>query len=80
MQRRIEAHICLTFTAYKVYKELERRLKEKQVPYSATKVIEIAQSIYEIEIKTPKSQEIVRKVLLVNQEQKELNEFLQFGC
>jgi len=80
LQRRIEAHICLTFTAYKVYKELERQLKEKQVPYSATKVIEIAQSIYEIEIKTPKSQEIVRKVLLVNQEQKELNEFLQFGC
>jgi hypothetical protein len=80
LQRRIEAHICLTFTAYKVYKELERQLKEKQVPYSATKVIEIAQSIFEIEIKTPKSQEIVRKVLLVNQEQKKLNEFLQFGC
>ena len=52
------------------YKELERQLKEKQVPYSATKVIEITQSIFEIEIKTPKSQEIVRKVLFVNQEQK----------
>jgi transposase len=35
LQRRIEAHICLTFAAYKVYKELERQLKEKQVPYSA---------------------------------------------
>ena len=41
LQRRIEAHICLTFAAYKVYKELERQLKEKQIPYSATKVIEI---------------------------------------
>ena len=70
LQRRIEAHICLTFAAYKVYKELERQLKEKQVPYSATKVIEIAQSIFEIEIKTTKSKEIVRKILLVNQEQK----------
>ncbi|MDD3320082.1 MAG: IS1634 family transposase [Paludibacter sp.] len=80
LQRRIEAHICLTFTAYKVYKELERQLKEKQVPYSATKVIEIAKSIFQIEIKAAKSQEIVRKVLLVNQEQKKLNEFLQFGC
>ena len=73
LQRRIEAHICLTFAAYKVYKELERQLKEKQVPYSATKVIEIAQSIFEIEIKTTKSKEIVRKILLVNQEQKDLN-------
>ena len=71
LQRRIEAHICLTFAAYKVYKELERQLKEKQVPYSATKVIEIAQSIFEIEIKTTKSKEIVRKILLVNQEQKD---------
>ena len=80
LQRRIEAHICLTFAAYKVYKELERQLKEKQVPYSATKVIEIAQSIFEIEIKTTKSKEIVRKILLVNQEQKNLNKFLKFGC
>ena len=70
LQRRIEHHICLTFAAYKVYKELERQLKEKQVPYSATKVIEIAQSIFEIEIKTTKSKEIVRKILLVNQKQK----------
>ena len=80
LQRRIEAHICLTFAAYKVYKELERQLKEKQVPYSATKVIEIAQSIFEIEIKTTKSKEIVRKILLVNQEQKDLNKFLKFRC
>lgn len=80
LQRRIEAHICLTFAAYKVYKELERQLKEKQVPYSATKVIEIAQSIFEIEIKTTKSKESVRKILLVNQEQKDLNKFLKFGC
>lgn len=80
LQRRIEAHICLTFAAYKVYKELERQLKEKQVPYSATKVIEIAQSIFEIEIKTTKSKEILRKILLVNQEQKDLNKFLKFGC
>jgi len=80
LQRRIEAHICLTFAAYKVYKELERQLKEKQIPYSATKVIEIAQSIFEIEIKTTKSKEIVRKILLVNQEQKDLNKFLKFGC
>jgi transposase len=80
LQRRIEAHICLTFTAYKVYKELERQLKEKHVPYSATKVIEIAQSIFEIEIITPKSKEIVRKVLLLNSEQRNLSNFLQFGC
>jgi predicted double-glycine peptidase len=29
LKRRIEAHICLSFTAYAVYKELERVLKEE---------------------------------------------------
>lgn len=28
-KQRIEAHICLTFVAYKVYKELERQLKKR---------------------------------------------------
>lgn len=29
IQRRIEAHITINFAAYKIYKELERQLKEK---------------------------------------------------
>ncbi len=40
-QRRIEAHICLNFVAYKIYKELERQLKEKKAELSPEKVIEI---------------------------------------
>ena len=35
LQRRIEAHICLCFVAYKVYKELERQLKELKVGISS---------------------------------------------
>jgi transposase len=31
LQRRIEAHICISFVAYKVYKELELKLKEIRV-------------------------------------------------
>ncbi len=30
LQKRIEAHITINFVAYKVYKELERQLKEKK--------------------------------------------------
>ena len=44
-QRRIEAHICLNFVAYKLYKELERLLKEKKSDLSPEKVIEIIQNI-----------------------------------
>lgn len=79
-QKRIEAHICLTFTAYKVYKELERQLKEKKSNLSPEKVIEILQSIYQIEILTPKSKEIIRKNLLITKEHESLSELFEFGC
>ncbi len=43
LQRQIEAHITINFAAYKVYKELERQLKEKKATISAEKAIEIAE-------------------------------------
>lgn len=79
-QRRIEAHICLNFVAYKVYKELERQLKEKESDWSAEKVIEILQSIYQIEILTPNTKQIIRKTLLLTDEHKALNQLFDFGC
>lgn len=79
-QKRIEAHICLTFAAYKVYKELERQLKEKKSELSPEKVIEIVQSIYQIEILTPETKQIIKRTLLLTQEHKELNQLFDFGC
>jgi transposase len=79
-QRRIEAHICLNFVAYKIYKELERQLKEKKSDLSSVRVIEISQSIYEIEITTPKLKEKIRKILLLTEEQKQLSKIFDFGC
>src|SRR5690554_6745038 len=49
-QRRIEAHISIAFVAYKVYKELERQLSEKEPTLSPQKAIEIAKGIYAAEI------------------------------
>ena len=79
-QKRIEAHICLTFAAYKVYKELERQLKEKKSDLSPEKVIEVVQNIYQIEILTPETKQILQKTLFLTQEHKELNELFDFGC
>lgn len=79
-QKRIEAHICLNFVAYKVYKELERRLKEKKSELSPEKVIEILQSIYQIEILTPLTKQIIKKTILLNYEHNQLNELFDFGC
>ena len=79
-KKRIEAHICLTFVAYKIYKELERQLKEKKANLSPEKTIEILQSIFQIEIKTPKNNEIIRKTLLLTNEHLLIAQIFQLGC
>ena len=70
LQRRIEAHITINFVAYKVYKELERQLKEKKAEISSEKAIDIAKSIYAVKIKVPSTNEIRIKTLIFNEEQK----------
>jgi len=80
LPKRIEAHICLTFVAYKVYKELERQLKQKKANISVQKAIEIIQSIYEIEATTTKSKENVKHLLLLTEEHKLLASLFLFGC
>lgn len=70
IQKRIEAHICLTFVAYKVYKELERQLKIKKSELSPEKVIEIIQSIFQIELINPSNKDIIRKNLILTEEHK----------
>lgn len=72
VQRRIEAHICLAFVAYKIYKELERQLKEKQSTLSPEKAIEIAKTIYSIKAIKPNSKQPFEKTLLLNDEQRKL--------
>lgn len=76
-QKRIEAHICLVFTAYKVYKELERQLKEKKSDLSPEKVIEILQSIYQIEIRNSVNNEVIKKTILLTKEHNELKNLFE---
>jgi transposase len=78
LPKRIEAHICLTFVAYKIYKELERQLELLKAPIKASKAIAIAESIFQLEIKTPHSNEIIKKTLLLTEEQKLLAQILKF--
>lgn len=80
LPRRIHAHICISFVAYKVYKELERCLKQKKASISAQKAIEIAENIFEITIQSPMTKEKVSKTLLLTDEQKYLSELFEFGC
>lgn len=80
LQRRIEAHICISFAAYKLYKELERVLAKKKATISAMTAIEIAENINEISIVLPQTGKIKKKIILLTEEQKLLNSIFDFGC
>ena len=80
LPRRIEAHICVSFAAYKIYKELERQLHEKKATISPVKAIEIAENIIQLSLTLPQTGEMRTKILLLTQEQKYLNSIFDFGC
>jgi len=63
LKNRIEAHICICFTAYAIYKELERLLKENQIGVSPEKAIEAIREIRQLRYVLPKSKQIKTKIL-----------------
>jgi len=79
LRERIEAHICIAFCAYKIYKELERQLKERELEWSAEYAIEIASSIFEVSMITPYSKEKLSRLHIKSEEQVELVESFNLG-
>jgi transposase len=58
LRHRIEAHICIAFTAYTIYKELERVLKEEKSTLSLKTASEITHNMYQITYQLPDSKHI----------------------
>jgi transposase len=77
LRNRIEAHICIAFCAYKIYKELERNLKLANAKWSPEKAIDIAKTIFEVTIIRPYSKTIESRLHLPNDEQVELLELFR---
>lgn len=52
-ERRIEAHVCICFISYKVYKELERLIAIKNIGMSVDNVLDAAKTITTIKVRMP---------------------------
>lgn len=74
LKSRIEAHICIAFCAYKIYKELERQMKIKKAQISPEKAIDIAKTIYRITIQTKLSNTMYSRLYIDKDEQRYLIE------
>lgn len=64
-RKRIEAHICICFVALKVYKELERILKQARIPLSVDKTLALAKTVTTIHVTLPMNGETIVKTLIM---------------
>jgi transposase len=72
--KRIEAHVCICFVAYKVYKELERILKSSGINLSVDKVLNIAKTITTLKIKLPACGQSLTKTMLITAKHKSIGQ------
>lgn len=68
-KRRIEAHICIAFVAYTIYKELEYLLKRQGILMSPKRAAELTHNMYEMEYTLPTSNIRKRQLLKMDKEQ-----------
>lgn len=77
LRNRIEAHICISFVAYSVYKDLERALKKEKSTISIERAAQLTHNMYQITYKLPVTQEVKTHLLKMDHEQQELYDIVQ---
>jgi transposase len=72
LRNRIEGHICICFTAYTVMLELERILKTAKSEITIYRAQELTKNMYAITYALPRSKQVKRAYLGMDEEQSEL--------
>lgn len=76
LKHRIEAHICIAFTAYSIYKELERVLYKEKSTLSLKKAAELTHNMYQITFTLPESKHTKSQLLRMDDLQSELYQII----
>ncbi len=79
-RKRIEAHICITFVAYTIYKELERLLEKNKAGFSPKRAAELTHTMYALQQQLPNSLGTENIVLKMDAEQQLLYDIVQRSC
>lgn len=77
-EKRIEAHVCLCFVAYKVYKELERIIATLRMEISVDAVIKIAKTITTIRLRLPLNNETITRTMMLTPEHRSLQPLFDY--
>lgn len=78
LRNRIEAHVCISFTAYAIYKELERLLKQAKSTLSIKRSVELTHNMYQVTYMLPQSKHTKSNLLKMDAEQAELYNIVKF--
>lgn len=73
-KNRIEAHLCIAFVAYSIWKELEKLLKEAGTEMSPKRAGELTHTMYEVFYTLPHSKKQEKTALQMDDEQQVLYE------
>jgi len=77
LRHRIEGHLCIAFTAYSIYKELERVLQKEQADMSVTRAADLTHNMYQLNVVLPDSDEHKSILLNMDDEQAKLYQIIQ---
>jgi transposase len=77
LKHRIEAHICISFTAYCIYKELERILGKEKSSLSLKEAADLTHNMYQITYTLPDSKHTKSRLLKMDEQQIELYHIVQ---
>lgn len=77
-ERRIEAHVCLCFVAYKIYKELERIIYNLGLDMSVDTVLKIAKTITTIRLRLPLNGSMLTRTMFLTPEHNSLKPLFDY--
>lgn len=77
LRNRIEAHICISFTAYVIQLEIERMIKVAESELSINRVRELTKNMYQIKYALPYQKAEKAAILKMDEEQQELCDLIK---
>jgi transposase len=80
LRKRIEAHICISFAAYTIYKELERLLNQNKSTISLKQAAELTHNMYEVSVILPQSRQTRKILLRLDENQAQLKKIIDDSC
>ena len=78
-RKRIEAHICIAFVAYTIYKELDRLLEQGRAEFSPKRAAELTHTMYALDRQSFSSIGAERIILQMDPEQQILYDIIKQG-